>query len=211
MASLDEFIALALIWTAGIGWGIGFYLIAQGFKAITGEDMGTWLEKEATKIQEKLNEQRLYFPADFGKPTQLFPSLEGTIAGKAADWIHKLGQTIIPGGSKGFLEPVITDMDTLSKQFDPVNVGFEKMNTQVQAVDDSLTTHSLVPSMDLLLASIIKNITQLPLMTLELINVKTAIDAIPNHTTKIVEIKTIRTGDSSGSRGRVQTRTPYGG
>jgi hypothetical protein len=90
-ASLDEILAGVLTWTAGLGWGVGFYLLAKGFQTITGEDLGTWIGNKIKELQDKISEQANYFPDDLLRPTKTFDFLEGTLAGEGLDWVYDMG------------------------------------------------------------------------------------------------------------------------
>ena len=198
-AAIDEILAAVMIPLLGVGWAIAFYLVAQGFKAVTGEDIGTWVVKEVEKIQEKLNEQRLFFPADFGKPTKTVGFLEGTIAGDILDWTYKLGQTLIPGGGRGFLETTNEEMSKLSQLFTPVNEGFAQAALNAEAFDNKLVGESLVPALNSLDLSIQQNTLNIPLMTQALKDAKIAIDDIPNESHKYIYIHTIGVGGGGGN------------
>jgi len=110
--------------------------------------------------------------------------------GEAADSMFKT----LFGGPKAFKENALAQQD---------------FNTAVS--EGALWMDGIITPMTLFKESIDNNTSVLPGMTAEIWAAKDAIDAIPDHTTKVVEIKTIHTGDSPGSRGNVQTQTPYGG
>lgn len=130
--AIDEVLALVLVWTAGVGWGIGFYLIFKGIEWLLGKTVGEQIDE----VMEGIEYKKQFFPADIFK----WEGQEGLFK-KAVNWFTGLFDS-----SKKTKD----EMELLNDVFKTGGGYVSAYTLEVENLDKKLTKESLVPSYEFL-------------------------------------------------------------